>query len=350
MFETIKNRKIKFALVGCGRISNNHFGSFETLADECEIIGVCDTDPANLQAAVERTGAKGYASYADMLADTDADIIVLTTPSGQHPEQAVQAFEAGFHVVTEKPMATRLHDGERMVKAADKAGKRLFVVKQNRLNATLQLLKRAVTEKRFGKICMVHLNVFWTRPQAYYDQGHGWRGTWEFDGGAFMNQASHYVDLMEWLIGPVQDVQAMISTHRDIEAEDTGVMNIRWRNGALGSMAVTMCTYPKNLEGSITILGETGTVRIGGMAVNEIQEWNFADERDYDEQVKTANYETTSVYGFGHPLYYKNVIDVMRGEAEPVTDGREGLKSLELLIAAYLAARDNKTTSLPLVY
>lgn len=350
MFETIKDRKIKFALVGCGRISNNHFGSFEALKDQCEVVGVCDIDPANLQAAVERTGAKGYASYAEMLADTDADIIVLTTPSGLHPDQAVQALEAGFHVVTEKPMATRLHDGERMVKAADKAGKRLFVVKQNRLNATLQMLKRAVEENRFGKICMVHLNVFWTRPQSYYDQGGGWRGTWEFDGGAFMNQASHYVDLMEWLIGPVQDVQAMISTHRDIETEDTGVMNIRWRNGALGSMAVTMCTYPKNLEGSITILGETGTVRIGGMAVNEIQEWNFADSRDYDEQVKTANYETTSVYGFGHPLYYKNVVDVMRGEAEPITDGREGLKSLELLIAAYLSARDNKTVSLPLVY
>lgn len=350
MFETIKDRKIKFALVGCGRISNNHFGSFEALKDRCEVVGVCDIDPANLQAAVERTGAKGYASYTEMLANTDADIIVLTTPSGLHPDQAVQALEAGFHVVTEKPMATRLHDGERMVKAADKAGKRLFVVKQNRLNATLQMLKRAVEENRFGKICMVHLNVFWTRPQSYYDQGGGWRGTWEFDGGAFMNQASHYVDLMEWLIGPVQDVQAMISTHRDIETEDTGVMNIRWRNGALGSMAVTMCTYPKNLEGSITILGETGTVRIGGMAVNEIQEWNFADSRDYDRQVKTANYETTSVYGFGHPLYYKNVVDVMRGEAEPITDGREGLKSLELLIAAYLSARDNRTVSLPLVY
>ncbi len=350
MYEIIQNRKIKFALVGCGRISNNHFGSFETLKDDCEVVAVCDTNPENLQKAVERTGAKGYASYTEMLAATDADIIVLTTPSGQHPEQAVQAVEAGFHVVTEKPMATRLHDGERMVKAADKAGKRLFVVKQNRLNATLQMLKRAVEEKRFGKICMVHLNVFWTRPQEYYDQGGGWRGTWEFDGGAFMNQASHYVDLMEWLIGPVEDVQAMISTHRDIETEDTGVVNIRWRNGALGSMAVTMCTYPKNLEGSITILGETGTVRIGGVAVNEIQEWNFADTRDYDEQVKAANYETTSVYGFGHPLYYKNVIDVMRGQAEPITDGREGLKSLELLIAAYLAARDNKTVSLPLVY
>lgn len=350
MFEVINDRKIKFALVGCGRISNNHFASFEALNDECEIVSVCDIDSEALEFAVERTGAKGYLSYDEMLLNTDADIIVLTTPSGLHPEQAIQAFKAGFHVVTEKPMATRYHDGERMVKAADQAKKRLFVVKQNRLNSTLQLLKRAVDEKRFGKIHMVHLNVFWTRPQSYYDQGNGWRGTWEFDGGAFMNQASHYIDLMEWLIGPVQDVQAMISTHRKIETEDTGVMNIRWRHGILGSMAVTMCTYPKNLEGSITILGEKGTVRIGGVAVNEIQKWDFADQCDYDDEVRAANYETTSVYGFGHPLYYKNVLDVMRGKDQPITDGREGLKSLELLVAAYLSARDNKTVSLPLLY
>ncbi|MCP2041246.1 UDP-N-acetyl-2-amino-2-deoxyglucuronate dehydrogenase [Neisseria sp. HSC-16F19] len=350
MSQTTNPNKIKCALVGCGRIANNHFGAIEAHADSLQLVDVCDNDPANLQAAVARTGARGHADYRDMLAQTDAELIIITTPSGLHPEQTVQALEAGFHVMTEKPMATRLHDGERMVQAADRAGKYLFVVKQNRLNATLQLLKRAVSEKRFGRIHMVHLNVFWTRPQSYYDQGNGWRGTWEFDGGAFMNQASHYVDLMEWLIGPVQDVQAMISTHRDIETEDTGVVNIRWRNGALGSMAVTMCTYPKNLEGSITILGETGTVRIGGVAVNEIQEWNFADSRDYDEQVKAANYETTSVYGFGHPLYYQNVIDVLHGRAQPITDGREGLKSLELLIAAYLAARDNKTVSLPLIY
>ena len=349
MSEAIQNRKIKFALVGCGRISNNHFGSFEVLQEDCELVAVCDIDPAALEAAVKRTGAKGYACYTEMLAETDADVIVITTPSGLHPEQAVEALEAGFHVVTEKPMATCFTDGERMVQAADKAGKRLFVVKQNRLNATLQLLKRAVTEQRFGKIYMVHLNVFWTRPQSYYDQGGGWRGTWKMDGGAFMNQASHYVDLMEWLIGPVAEVQAMIATHRKIEAEDTGVMNLRWRDGTLGSMAVTMCTYPKNLEGSITILGETGTVRIGGMAVNEIQEWNFADQRDYDEQVKTANYETTSVYGFGHPLYYQNVVDVLRGKAEPIVDGREGLKSLELINAAYLSAHNRQTVSLPLV-
>ncbi len=349
MFETIQNRKIKVALVGCGRIANNHFGAIEKHASELDLVAICDTDSNALLAAHEKTGAKPFKSLSAMLKETDADMVILTTPSGSHPEQAIECFQAGFHVLTEKPMATRYADGVAMVKAADKANKRLFVVKQNRLNATLQLLKRAVAEKRFGNINMVHLNVFWTRPQDYYDQG-SWRGTWELDGGAFMNQASHYVDLMEWLIGPVQDVQAMISTHRDIEAEDTGVVNIRWRNGALGSMAVTMCTYPKNYEGSMTILGDKGTVRVGGVAVNDIQTWDFEDEKDYDAAVKEANYETTSVYGFGHPLYYKNVVDVLRGDAEPITDGREGLKSLELLIAIYLAARDNKTVSLPLMY
>ena len=237
-----------------------------------------------------------------------------------------------------------------MVNACDEAGVRLFVVKQNRRNATLQLLKKAIEQKRFGKIYMVNLNVFWTRPQSYYDQG-AWRGTWEYDGGAFMNQASHYVDLIEWLIGPLESLQAYTATlERDIEAEDTGVISLRWRSGALGSMNVTMLTYPKNLEGSITILGEKGTVRIGGMAVNEVQHWEFADTDPDDAKVKEASYETTSVYGIGHPLYYDNVIKVMRGESEPETDGREGLKSLEVIIATYLSARDGKRVGLPLAY
>jgi len=155
---------------------------------------------------------------------------------------------------------------------------------------------------------------------------------------------------LDWLVGPIDKVQAMMNTTRDIEVEDTGVLNIKWRNGALGSMSVTMLTYPKNLEGSITILGEKGTVRIGGVAVNDIQHWEFDKHKDYDDEVREANYQTTSVYGFGHPLYYNNVIEVLRGNAEPETDGREGLKSLEVLIAAYLSARDGKTTSLPLEY
>jgi UDP-N-acetyl-2-amino-2-deoxyglucuronate dehydrogenase len=349
MYPVIENRKIRIAIVGCGRISRNHFGSIEKHADNIELAAICDTNAQVLNEHAETYKVPTYRSMEEMLKSEPLDIVALCTPSGIHPDQAALAVKYKVHVMTEKPMATRWADGVRMVRACDEANVRLFVVKQNRRNTTLQLLKRAVEENRFGKIHMVHLNVFWTRPQEYYDQGK-WRGTWEFDGGAFMNQASHYVDLLDWLIGPVEKVQAMMSTTRDIEVEDTGVLNIKWRSGALGSMSVTMLTYPKNLEGSITILGEKGTVRIGGVAVNDIQLWQFDEPKDYDQQIENANYETTSVYGFGHPLYYKNVIDVLRGDAEPETDGREGLKSLELLIAAYLSARDGKTVSLPLEY
>lgn len=344
----ITDRKIRFALVGCGRIAKNHMGALRQHADRADLVAVCDIDPRALAEAAGNTGAEAYASLDQMLARCDADVVVVATPSGLHPEQSIRIARSGRHVVTEKPMATRWEDGKRMVAAADAAGVRLFVVKQNRRNATLQLLKRAVEKKRFGRIYMVNLNVFWTRPPEYYSSAK-WRGTWEFDGGAFMNQASHYVDLLDWIVGPVESLQAYTATlARDIEVEDTGVLSLRWRNGALGSMNVTMLTYPRNLEGSITILGEHGTARIGGVAVNEVQQWEFAQPDPDDELVHTASYETTSVYGFGHPLYYDNVIKVLRGEAEPETDGREGLKSLEVLIAAYKSARDGKRVALPL--
>ncbi|OYD55705.1 oxidoreductase [Thauera propionica] len=346
----ITDRKIRFALVGCGRIAQNHFAAIEKHADRCELVDVCDINPSALAAAVEKTGARGHARLADLLETTTADCVILTTPSGLHPTQTIEVAEAGKHVMTEKPMATRWQDGLKMVEACDKAGVRLFVVKQNRRNATLQLLKRAVEQKRFGKIYSVGVNVFWTRPQDYYDSAK-WRGTWEFDGGAFMNQASHYIDLLDWLIGPVESVMAYTGTlARDIEVEDSGVAALRWRSGAMGTLNVTMLTYPKNLEGSITILGEKGTVRVGGVAVNEIQHWEFAETLPEDTEIKQANYATTSVYGFGHPLYYDNVINTLRGEAEAETDGREGLKSLELLIAMYLSARDGKRVALPLEY
>ena len=348
-YTPITGRKIRMAVVGCGRISRNHFASIEKHSEQLELAAICELDPTVLAEHAERFKVPAYRDMEEMLQKEKLDLVALCTPSGIHPDQAVLAASYKVNVLTEKPMATRWMDGVRMVRACDDASVRLFVVKQNRRNTTLQLLKRAVEEKRFGKIHMVHLNVFWSRPQSYYDQAK-WRGTWEFDGGAFMNQASHYVDLLDWLIGPVDKVQCMMSTTRDIEVEDTGVLNVKWRNGALGSMSVTMLTYPKNLEGSITILGEKGTVRVGGVAVNDIQLWDFAESRDYDAQIASANYETTSVYGFGHPLYYKNVVDVLRGEADAETDGREGLKSLELLIAAYLSARDGKTVSLPLEY
>jgi UDP-N-acetyl-2-amino-2-deoxyglucuronate dehydrogenase len=342
--------KIKIAVVGCGRIAIKHFEAIRQYEDSLDLVALCDINQELLDKHTTKFSVVGYVSMLEMLKSVEMDVVVLCTPSGLHPDQAVLAAEYGVHVVTEKPMATRWKDGLRMVRACDNAGVRLFVVKQNRRNSTIQLLKRVISEKRFGKIHMVHFNVFWTRPQEYYDSSK-WRGTWELDGGAFMNQASHYVDLIDWLIGPVDSIQAMTATQaRDIEVEDTGVLNIRWRSGTLGSMSVTMLTYPKNYEGSITIIGENGTVRVGGVAVNEIEHWEFKDKQEYDDQIQDASYETTSVYGFGHTLYYKNVIDVLQGRAEPETDGREGLKTLELLIAAYLSARDGRTISLPLEY
>ena len=193
-------------------------------------------------------------------------------------------------------------------------------------------------------------SVTWRRDgQNFSDNKYSRGHLWEFDGGAFMNQASHYVDLLDWLVGPIESIHAYTSTlDRAIEVEDTGVANIKWRSGALGSVNVTMLTYPKNLEGSITILGEKGTVQIGGVAVNEIKHWKFADEDEDDKLTQDVSYRPTSVYGVGHPMYYDNVINTLRGESLPQTDGREGLRSLETLIAIYISSRDGRRVSLPL--
>lgn len=346
----IVDRPLRFALVGCGRISKNHFEALAKHGERVALVAVCDTNPAALAAAVAATEAAGFASLDALLAGCDADIVVLTTPSGLHSQQAVKIAAAGRHVLSEKPMATKLDEGIAMVRACRDAGVKLFVVKQNRLNATVQLVKKAIEQGRFGRIFMSTVNVFWTRPQAYYDAA-PWRGRWDLDGGAFMNQASHYVDLLDWLVGPVDSVHAYTATlARDIEAEDTGVLSARLRHGGLASVNVTMLTYPQNLEGSVTILGEKGTVRIGGTAVNKIDHWQFADAHPDDEAIKNASYDTPSVYGFGHPLYYDNVIKTLRGEADAAVDGYEGLRSLEILIATYRSARDGQRVGLPLVF
>jgi len=348
--EELSSRRIRFAIVGCGRIAERHLEAFAHHAGRAELVAVCDSDPVVLEDAEKRAGTAGFASLDELLAGSNADVIVLATPSGLHATETIQAAAAGRHVVTEKPMATRWKDGIAMVQACDRAGVSLFVVKQNRRNPTIQLVKRAMDKGRFGRIYLVTVNVLWSRPQSYYDSA-PWRGTWEFDGGAFMNQASHYVDLLDWLIGPVQTISAFTATlARNIQVEDTGVAAIHWRSGALGSINVTMLTYPRNFEGSITIIGEKGTVRVGGVAVNKIEHWCFAEPDPDDEQVERASYETTSVYGHGHIGYYDNVLQSLRGEAAPETDGREGLRSLELLIGTYLSARDGRAVSLPLDY
>ncbi len=349
---SIVGRPIRLALVGCGRISKSHFDALDQHAGRAQWVAVCDNQGDRAAAAARRTGAPAFSSLDAMLASAavQPDLVVLATPSGLHPRQAIRCARAGLHVLTEKPMATKWDEGMAMVRACREAGVKLFVVKQNRLNPTMQALKKAIDQGRFGRIAMVTVNVFWTRPQAYYDEA-PWRGRWDLDGGAFMNQASHYVDMVDWLVGPVDNVHAYTATlARQIEAEDCGVMSLRLRGGGLASINVTMLTHDRNFEGSITVLGERGTVRIGGVAVNQIQHWQFDEDRAEDQAVRSASYEPASVYGNGHPLYYANVLDTLQGKAHAEVDGYEGLRSLEVIIAAYRSARDGVRVGLPLVF
>jgi UDP-N-acetyl-2-amino-2-deoxyglucuronate dehydrogenase len=340
-------KTFRVALVGCGRISKNHFEAIDKV-DGLELVAVSDTDPERAAQAGTEWNVPHFTSYEKMLKEEKADIITIATPSGLHPEQGIQAARAGKHVVMEKPMAISLTGADALVQACDKAGVQLFVVKQNRLNPPVQLLKRAVDRNRFGRIYMASCTVHWARPQEYYDQA-PWRGTWEFDGGAFMNQASHYVDLIQWLMGPVESVMAKTATlARRIETEDSGIAILKFRSGALGTIEVTMLAYPRNLEGSITILGEKGSAKIGGTAVNKIDFWQFAEYDDDDKLVAAAETTPPNVYGLGHQGYYRNVLAVLRGEAKPDTDGRAGRKSLELILGIYESAKTGREVPLPL--
>ncbi|MBL0892622.1 MAG: Gfo/Idh/MocA family oxidoreductase [Gemmatimonadaceae bacterium] len=340
-------RRIRLALVGCGRISRNHFEAIAKIP-ELELVAVCDIVPERAEQAGAAHGVPHFTSLEQMLAEVPSDAVVIATPSGLHPQHGILAARAGRHVISEKPMAISLAAADALVQACDENRVHLFVVKQNRLNPPIVLLKRAIDRGRFGRIYMANCTVRWTRPQDYYDQA-PWRGTWEFDGGAFMNQASHYVDLVQWLVGPVESVMAKTATlARRIEAEDSGAAVLKFRSGAIGVIEVTMLTFPRNLEGSITILGEKGSVKIGGTAVNRVEHWQFADYDDDDKLVEQANTNPPSVYGFGHEGYYRNVVSVLRGQATPDTDGRAGRKSLELILGIYESAKTGRDVPLPL--
>jgi UDP-N-acetyl-2-amino-2-deoxyglucuronate dehydrogenase len=341
------NRQFRIALVGCGRISANHVAAIEMI-DGLELVAACDKIEERARGVSDPRKLPWFSDYEKMLSEVDCDAVAIASPSGFHPAQGVLAARAGKHVVTEKPMAISLRGADDLVQACDAAKVHLFVVKQNRLNAPVQMLKKAVDEDRFGRIYMANCTVRWTRPQEYYDQA-PWRGTWEFDGGAFMNQASHYVDLLQWVVGPVESVMAKTATlARKIETEDSGIAILKFRSGALGSIEVTVLTYPQNMEGSITILGERGSVKIGGTAVNKVEHWTFSDMGPDDERVWTLDAEPPNVYGYGHVGYYRNVLAVLRGDAKPDTDGRAGRKSLELILGIYESAKTGRDVPLPL--
>ncbi|NDV20653.1 gfo/Idh/MocA family oxidoreductase [Pseudodesulfovibrio sp. JC047] len=329
----------KFALVGCGRIAQK-YGQLlsENQVEGACLVAVCDIREDRAVALAEKTGVPSFSdAHAMMRAMGETiDVLVIATESGTHAAVTIDLARYGKHIVVEKPMALRLEDADAMIRVCDEAGIKLFVVKQNRLNYPVIKLREALEAGRFGKLTMGTVRVRWCRKQEYYDQD-AWRGTWAMDGGVFANQASHHIDLLEWMLGEPVSVFAKSRTALvDVEVEDTGVALITFASGAIGVVEATNATRPVDLEGSISILGEKGAVEIGGFAVNEMKVWNFETPEPGDEDV-LREYRTNppDVYGFGHIEYLHQVVECIELGRPSLVDGLEGRKSLELINAIY---------------
>lgn len=339
---------IRFALVGCGRIAKRHaelLGQHEIAG--ADLAAVCDVREDRAKSFGERFGVPWFSDMDEMMRSADPDVVSVLTPSGDHAAHTIRLSEYGKVIVVEKPMALTLDDADEMIRACDRNGCRLFVVKQNRFNVPVVKLREALESGRFGKLVMGTIRVRWCRRQAYYDQDH-WRGTWAEDGGVLANQASHHVDLLEWMMGDVDSVVAKGRTALvDVETEDTAVAMVRFRSGALGVIEATTATRPTDLEGSISILGERGTVVIGGFAVNEIVTWAFEDETEEDAEVREQySVNPPDVYGFGHRAYYEQVVSCLNDAAPALVDGLEGRKSLELITALYESIETGREVAL----
>lgn len=328
---------LNFALVGCGRIATRHSELLgKGQIDGARLAAVCDIVGEKARAVASSFGVPWFTDMDEMMTRTSPDVVVILTESGLHAEHAIRLAPYRKHIVVEKPMALTLDDADEMIRACDQHGVRLFVVKQNRFNLPVVKLREALDAGRFGKLVLGTVRVRWCRRQEYYDQD-AWRGTWALDGGVLTNQASHHIDLLEWIMGEVQSVFAKATTALvDIETEDTAVVVLKFRSGALGVIEATTATRPVDLEGSISILGERGTVEIGGFAVNEMKVWRFEDPVPDDEQVlRNFSVNPPNVYGFGHQAYYQHVVNCIRLEQPQLVDGLEGRHSLELISAIY---------------
>ena len=328
---------VRVALVGCGRISVRHAELLTNQEiDGAELAAVCDLDPNKAQATGEKYGVPYFTSMDEMAKTIEPDLFSVLTPSGLHAEHVIHLAQYGRNILVEKPMALTLAEADAMISTCDRHGIRLFVVKQNRFNRPVQKLRDALEAGRFGKLVLGTVRVRWCRRQDYYDRD-GWRGTWAHDGGVLTNQASHHVDLLEWMMGDVESVFAKSTTALvDIETEDTAVVTLKFTNGALGIIEATTATRPRDLEGSISILGERGTVEIGGFAVNELKTWAFEEELPGDQDVlENFSVNPPNVYGFGHKAYYNHVIESINGNTPQLVDGLKGRRSLELISAIY---------------
>ena len=339
---------IRFALVGCGRIAKRHA---ELLGDGqvagARLAAVCDVDPVASTPYAAKYGVPAFERIDDLLAAPGVDAVSILTPSGMHAEHALVAARAGKHVVVEKPMALRLEDADAMIRACDDAGVKLFVVKQNRFNVPVVKAREALEAGRFGKLILGTVRVRWCREQPYYSQA-AWRGTWAQDGGVMSNQASHHIDMLEWFMGDVDSVHARgMTALADIEAEDTAVATLKFRNGAFGVIEATTAARPRDMEGSLSILGAKGAVEIAGFSVNKIRTWQFVDALDSDSEVmERFSVNPPNVYGFGHQAYYEHIVECLRDDRAALVDGLEGRRSLELISALYESIETGREVAL----
>ena len=332
---------LNFAIIGCGRISKNHIEALINNSDNCNLVVLCDIvenkaieRKRQYENTIEGTNVKVYTDYIQMLQNEDIDAVSICTESGYHAKIAVDCLNYGKHILIEKPMALSLEDADKIIDLGKQKKLKVGVCHQNRFNPPVQKLRRAVEEGRFGKIINGTARILWTRDQNYYNQA-PWRGTKALDGGTLMNQCIHNIDLLQWMMGSeVERVHCERGTFlRNIEMEDFGAILIRFKNGSIGIVEGSACVYPKNLEETLSIFGENGTVVIGGLAVNKIQTWQFADERDYDKE--DGSTEVDSVYGKGHTPLYKDFVGAIRDNMEPYINGEGGKKALEIIIRAY---------------
>ena len=336
-------KKLRFALIGCGRISKNHIAAAIANQDTMELAVVCDPVLENAEKKAgdyqQATGVKPlvYADYHKALAEQEIDCCSIATESGYHAEIALTCIRLGKSVLIEKPMALNTADAEQMIREAKEHGVTLGVCHQNRFNAPVQELHKALEDGRFGKLVNGTARILWNRTMPYYEQA-PWRGTWAQDGGTLMNQCIHNIDLLQWSLGGEPDtVMAMTGNYlRDIEAEDFGSILIRFKNGAIGIVEGTACIYPKNLEETLSVSGATGTAVIGGLAVNRVETWNFETTAQQDERVAAlAGTDPKDVYGSGHNLLYANYINAVNTHTDPLVSGTEGIKAMKIILAAY---------------
>ncbi|GLP96750.1 Gfo/Idh/MocA family protein [Paraferrimonas sedimenticola] len=328
---------LNFALVGCGRIAKRHSELLGNgIIEGAKLVAVCDVKVERAQAIAEKFSVNYYQDLHQMMKSEQIDVVVVLTPSGMHAQNTIDLAPYGKDIIVEKPMALTLDDADRMISACDTHGCRLFIVKQNRFNVPVQKLRQSLEQGRFGKLVLGTVRVRWCRDQGYYDLD-DWRGTWAQDGGVLTNQASHHIDLLEWMMGDIESVFARSTTALvDIETEDTAVVTVKFTNGALGVIEATTAARPKDLEGSLSVLGATGTVEVGGFAVNEMKTWNFLEPQEGDDQVLSEfSVNPPNVYGFGHQAYYEHVVESINQGSAALVDGLQGRKSLELISAIY---------------